>query len=73
MPTTYNSLGTIQSAFYQGDYQFVKEKVLELTDRLFHKLQEDLVDSALSTTAGFENGSSYSSEMLESETGDVAP
>jgi hypothetical protein len=36
----HNSLGAIQSTFYQGNFQFVKEKVLELADNLFGKLQK---------------------------------
>jgi hypothetical protein len=45
----HNSLGLTQSTFYQGDFQFVKERVLELADNLFGKLQNGLVDSALSS------------------------
>lgn len=45
----HNSLGTIQSTFYQGDYQFVKEKVMEIADNLFGRLQKGLVYSALSS------------------------
>ena len=73
IPTTYNSLGTIRSALYEGDYQFIKEKVLELADKIFHMLQKDVVDSALSTAVGFEEGNVYSREKVESEAGDILP
>jgi hypothetical protein len=42
----HSSLGSI---FYQGDFQFVKEKVLEIADNLFGKLRKGLVDSSLSS------------------------
>jgi hypothetical protein len=56
---------------YEWDY--LKEKVLKLADKIFQVLQKDVVDSALSTAADFEEGSLYSREMVESEVGDIAP
>ncbi len=70
MPTTYNSLGTIRSTLFEWDYQFVKEKVLELADKTFHKLQKDLVDSTLTT--GLEKGNLNFREIIETEAGDIA-
>jgi hypothetical protein len=55
---------------YEGDYQFVKEKVLELADKTFHKLQKDLVDSTLTT--GLEKGNLNFREIVETEAGDIA-
>ena len=62
----------VESTLYQGDYQFVKEKVLVIADKTFHKLTKDLAENTLSTAAGLEKGISYSVEMVESETADVA-
>ena len=62
----------IESTLYQGDYQFVKEKVLVIADKTFHKLTKDLAENTLSTAAGLEKGISYSVEMVESETADAA-
>jgi hypothetical protein len=39
IPTTYNPLGTIGSTLNEGDYLLIKEKVLELADKIFHMLQ----------------------------------
>jgi hypothetical protein len=55
---------------FEGDYQFVKEKVLGLADKTFHKLQKDLVDSTLTT--GLEKGNLIYREMVETESGDIA-
>jgi hypothetical protein len=33
-----------ESTQYQGDYQFVKEKVLVIADKTFHKLTRDLAE-----------------------------
>jgi hypothetical protein len=35
----------IESTLYQGDYQFVKEKVLVIADKTFHKLTKDLAEN----------------------------
>ena len=35
----------IESTLYQGDYQFVKEKVLVIADKTFHKLTRDLAEN----------------------------
>jgi len=67
----YDSLGIAESTLYQWDYQFVKEKVLVIADKTFHKLIKDLSENTLSTAAGLETGISYSGEMVESET-DIA-
>jgi hypothetical protein len=34
----------VESTLYQGDYQFVKEKVLVIADKTFHKLTRDLAE-----------------------------
>jgi hypothetical protein len=68
----YDSLGIVESTLYQEDYQFVKEKVLVIADKTFHKLTKNLAENTLSTAAGLEKGISYSVEMVESETGDIA-
>jgi septal ring factor EnvC (AmiA/AmiB activator) len=67
----YNSLGSIQSILYEGDYQFAKEKVLELADKIFYKLQKGLVNSTLAAALGLEN--EQSKEIVEAEAGDIAP
>ena len=67
----YDSLEIAESTLYQWDYQFVKEKVLVIADKTFHKLIKDLAENTLSTAAGLETGISYSGEMVESET-DIA-
>jgi hypothetical protein len=63
---SYYSLGTIQSKLYEGEYQFIKENVLELAD----KIQKDLVDSTL--TNGLEKGNLNFREIVEREAGDIA-
>jgi hypothetical protein len=45
----YKSLGLIPSILYEGDYQFVKEKVLESADKIFYRFQKGIVDSTLIT------------------------
>jgi hypothetical protein len=67
----YNSLGTIQSILYEGDYQFAKEKVLEFADETFYKLQKGIVDNTLTAALGLEN--EQSKEIVEAEAGDIAP
>jgi hypothetical protein len=62
----YNSLGSIQSILYEGDCQFAKEKVLELADKIFYKLQKGIVDNTLTAVLG-------SKEIVEAEAGDIAP
>jgi hypothetical protein len=81
----HNPLGPIQSTFYQGNYQFVKEKVLDLADKIFHNLQKGIVDSALSTAGRLEKGNpqshlprylghiSMEDNMIEFDKGDIAP
>jgi hypothetical protein len=81
----HNPLGPIQSTFYQGNYQFVKEKVLDLADKIFHNLQKSIVDSALSTARRLEKGNpqshlprylshiSMEDNMIEFDKGDIAP
>ena len=70
IPTTYNSLGSIQSIWYEGDYQFVKQKVLKLSNTILHKLQKGIVDSTLTT--GLEKGNLNFREIVETEAGDIA-
>ena len=41
----YDSLGIVESTLYQEDYQFVKEKVLVIADKTFHKLTRDLAEN----------------------------
>jgi hypothetical protein len=67
---SYNSLGSIQSTLYQGDYQFVKENVLELANNIFYKLQKGVVDSTLTTA--MEKGNLNFREIVETEAGDIA-
>ena len=40
----YDSLEIVESTLYQEDYQFVKEKVLVIADKTFHKLTRDLAE-----------------------------
>jgi hypothetical protein len=63
---SYYSLGPIQSKLYEGEYQIIKENVLELAD----KIQKDLVDSTL--TNGLEKGNLNFREIAEREAGDIA-
>lgn len=63
---SYYSLGTIQSKLYEGEYQFIKENVLELAD----KIQKDLVDSTLTT--GLKKGNLNFREIVEREAGNIA-
>jgi hypothetical protein len=63
---SFNSLGTTQSKLYEGEYQFIKENVLELAD----KIQKDLVDSTLTT--GLKKGNLNFREIVEREAGDIA-
>jgi hypothetical protein len=67
----YNSLGSIQSILYEGDRQFAKEKVLELADETFYKLQKGIVDNTLTAALGLEN--EQSKEIVEAKAGDIAP
>jgi hypothetical protein len=69
----YNSLGTIQSILYEGDCQFAKEKVLELADKIFYKLQKGIVDNTLTAVLGSEKRNLNSKEIVEAEAGDIAP
>ena len=74
IPTTYNSIGSTQSIWYEGDYQFVKEKVMEIADNLFGKLQKGLVNSALSSLLTMDwKREIYPIKIIESEIGDIAP
>lgn len=67
----YNSIGSIQSILYEGDCQFAKEKVLELADETFYKLQKGMIDNTLTAALGLEN--KQSKEIVEAEAGDIAP
>jgi hypothetical protein len=67
----YNSSGSIQSILYE-DYQFAKEKVLELADKIFYKLQRGIVDNTLTAALGMEKRNLNSKEIVEAEAGDIA-
>lgn len=69
----YNSLGSIQSILYEGDCQFAKEKVLELADKIFYKLQKGIVDNTLTAALGLGKRNLNSKEIVEAEAGDIAP
>jgi hypothetical protein len=58
----YNSfLASRRPPLYpQGDEQFISGKVLEMAERILKNLQKGIVDSTISTAAGLENGSSFS-------------
>jgi hypothetical protein len=43
----------------EGDEQFVREKVLDMAERIFENLQKNIVDNIISAAAGLENGGSY--------------
>jgi hypothetical protein len=45
----------------QGSEQFATGRVLEMAERVLKNLQKGIVDSTISTAAGLEKGSSYSS------------
>jgi hypothetical protein len=56
------------------EYQFVKERVTEIADNLFGRLQKDLVDSALSSLLTTDRKREiYPIKIIESENGDIAP
>ena len=67
----YSSLGSIQSILYEGDCQIAREKVLELADEIFYKLQKGIVDNTLTAALGLEN--EQFKEIVEAEAGDIAP
>jgi hypothetical protein len=58
---------------YEGDYQFAKEKVLELADKIFYKLKKGIVDNTLTAALGLEKRNLNSKEVVEAEAGDIAP
>jgi hypothetical protein len=53
----YNSfLGSRQPPRLQGNEQFVSGRVLEMAEKILYNLQQTIVDSAISTAAGLEEG-----------------
>jgi hypothetical protein len=48
----YDSVAPKQSAYPQGDERFVRERVLELADRILDTFQKDTVENTISTAAG---------------------
>ena len=54
---------------YEGDYQFTREKVLELADMMFYKLQKGIVDNALTAALKLEKENIDSKEIVEVKPG----
>jgi hypothetical protein len=56
----YNSFSkSRRPSTLQGNEQFVSGRVLETAEKILCNLQKIIVDSAISTAAGLEEGSSY--------------